>query len=468
MDELLEKNQLHEALITGCTSEGQGVTRIGGRVVFVKGALPGEECRIRILKAGKTAVYARIEELLQTSPQRVEPDCPCYGRCGGCDFRHASYQEELRLKLERVNDAFRRIGGLELRAQSILPAPEPDRYRAKAIFNVGEDREGKPVTGFFRARSHEVIPVDDCLLQEPEANRAAAVLRRWMADQRIPVYREESGTGLIRHLFVRSGMVCVVAAGKPRSAAQLISDLRRELPELRSVVWNENHSRGNTVLAGEFTVLWGEDRVEVSLLGLRFRLSPRSFFQVNPAQAERLYALATELAGLTGGERVVDLYCGTGAIGLLAASRAAEVTGVEVVQAAVEDAKRTAVENGIGNARFICADAAEAAARFAAEGMKPDVLFVDPPRKGLAPEVIGSITVMGPGRVVYVSCDPATLARDLKLFQENGFRAEKAFAVDMFPRTRHVETVCCLYHQKKAFISAPYEPKDAEYLKQRK
>ena len=441
MDKSLEKNQLYEAAITGCTSEGQGVTRIAGRVVFVKGALPGERCRIRILKAGKTAVYARIEELLQASPHRIEPDCPCYGRCGGCDYRHAAYEEELRIKLERVNDAFQRIGGLALRAKEILPAPETDRYRDKAIFNVGEDREGKPVTGFFRARSHEVIPVEDCLLQKKEANRAAAVLRRWMREEMIPAYHEESGKGLIRHLFVRSGMVCVVAAGKPRCTDRLIEDLRQELPELRSIVWNENRSRGNTVLAGEFRILWGEERVEVSLSGLRFRLSPRSFFQVNPPQAERLYAQAVEFAGLTGEERVVDLYCGAGAIGLLAAPQAAEIIGVEIVRAAVEDAINTAKNNGIRSARFLCADAAEAAARFAAEGMEPDVLFVDPPRKGLAPEVIGSIAEMRPDRVVYVSCDPATLARDLRLFGERGYCAEKAVAVDMFPRTRHVETV---------------------------
>ena len=441
MDERLEKNQIHEAVITGCTSEGQGVARVAGQAVFVKGALPGERCRIRILKAGKTAVYARIEELLTPSPHRIQPDCPCYGKCGGCDFRHVDYPEELRIKLERLNDALQRIGGLELRAEEILPAPETDRYRAKAIFNVGEDREGKPVTGFFRARSHEVIPVEDCLLQQAEANRAAEVLRRWMEEQGIPAYREDTGRGLIRHLFVRSGMVCVVAAGKPRGADALIEDLRGALPGVRSIVWNENRSRGNTVLSGDFHTLWGEDRVEVGLSGLRFRLSPRSFFQVNPAQAERLYARAAELADLGGGEHVVDLYCGTGAIGLLTAAKAADVVGVEVVRAAVEDAERTAAENRIPNARFICGDAAEAAARFAAEGRKPDVLFVDPPRKGLAPAVIRSIADMGPGRVVYVSCDPATLARDLKLFREKGYRAEKALAVDMFPRTRHVETV---------------------------
>ena len=434
------------------------MARLDGRAVFVKGALPGEKCRIRVLKAGKTAVYARIEELLEPSPHRVRPDCSCYGRCGGCDFRHADYEEELRLKLERVNDAFRRIGGLELRAESILPAPETGRYRAKAIFNVGEDRQGRPVTGFYRARTHEIIQVEDCLLQTPEANLAAAVLRHWMEDNRIPAYREETGKGLVRHLFVRSGMVCVVAAEEPECTDKLIAALREALPGLKSLVWNINRNRGNTVLAGEFRTLWGEDRVEVILSGLRFRLSPRSFFQVNPSQAEQLYAKAVELADLSGKEQVVDLYCGTGAIGLLAAREAAAVVGVELVPDAVEDAFATARENGIKNISFLCADAAEAAARFAVEGRKPDVLFVDPPRKGLTPEGIRSIVTMMPDRVVYVSCDPATLARDLKLFEESAYRADKAFAVDMFPRTRHVETVCCLYHQKKDFISVPYEP----------
>ncbi len=441
MAEALAKNQIHTVRIEGCTSEGQGVARIDGRAVFVKAALPGESCRIRILKAGKTAVYARIEELLEPSPERRAPDCPYYGRCGGCDFRHASYGEELRLKLQRVNDAFQRIGGLSLRAEVILPAPREARYRAKAIFAVGEDGEGRPVTGFYRARSHDVIPVEDCLLQTEEASRAAAALRRWMAAEHIPAYREESGIGLVRHLFVRSGMVCVAAAREPVHVSELTETVREALPELKSLVWNVNRSRGNAVLAGEFRTLWGTERVEVSLSGLRFRLSPRSFFQVNPAQAERLYAEAIELAGLTGGELVVDLYCGAGAIGLLAAPGAREVLGVEVVPAAVEDAREIAAANGISNARFVCADAAEAAAKLASEGMRPDVLFVDPPRKGLEESVIGSIAEMGPGRVVYVSCDPGTLARDLKLFTQAGYVPEKALAVDMFPRTRHVESV---------------------------
>ena len=439
MDEL-RKNQELECAVVGCTSEGLGVARVGGRAVFVQDALPGESCRIQLLKVSRSAVYARVLERFTDSPLRVKPDCPCYGRCGGCDWRHVSYEGELGFKLQRVNDAFQRIGGLALRAEEILPAPRTERYRAKAIFNLAE-QEGRAVTGFYRARSHAVVPVEDCPLQTEEANLAAAVLRRWMDACRVPAWEEEKGRGLIRHLFVRSGMVCVVAAGEPVHEKELTEALRAALPELRSVIWNKNMQTGNTVLAGEFRTLWGADTVEVSLSGLRFRLSPRSFFQVNPPQAERLYDLAVSMAGLTGSETVVDLYCGAGAIGLLAAPRAGEVVGVEVVAAAVEDARETAARNGVGNVRFLCADAAEAAAQFAARGMQPDVLFVDPPRKGLEASVIDSIAAMEPSRVVYVSCDPATLARDLRRFEDLGYAAQKAVAVDMFPRTRHVETV---------------------------
>ncbi len=440
MEDELRKNQVLDCAVEGCTSEGLGVARICGRAVFVRDALPGEKCRIQVLKASRSAVYARALERFGDSPLRVKPDCPHYGRCGGCDWRHVSYEGELGFKLQRVNDAFQRIGGLELRASEILPAPQTERYRAKAIFAVASEA-GRAVTGFYRARSHAVIPVEDCPLQTEEANLAAAALRSWMDAFHVPAWEEERARGLIRHLFVRSGMVCVVAAGEPVHEKALIEAFRAALPGLRSLVWNKNTRTGNTVLAGEFRTLWGEDTVEVSLSGLRFRLSPRSFFQVNPAQAERLYALAVSMAGLTGGEAVVDLYCGAGAIGLLAAPKAKEVVGVEVVAAAVEDAREAAERNGIGNVSFLCADAAEAAAQFAAQGLRPDVLFVDPPRKGLEASVIDSVAAMGPSRVVYVSCDPATLARDLRRFGEKGYAAEKAVAVDMFPRTRHVESV---------------------------
>ena len=448
MDEL-QKNQEYDCTVTGCTSEGMGVARIGGRAVFIRDALPGEDCRIQLLKVSRTAVYARVLERRSVSPHRVVPDCPHYGKCGGCDWRHTDYAGELEWKLQRVNDAFQRIGGLALRAERIVPAPETERYRAKAIFAVGSDDAGKPVTGFYRARSHDVIPVPDCRLQREDAGLAAKALREWMEAYHIPAWDEMKHKGLIRHLFVRSGMVCIVAAGKPKQEAALIERLRAALPEVKSIIWNVNRSEGNAVLSGEFLTLWGSDTVEVTLSGLRFRLSPRSFFQVNPKQAETLYALAVEAAQLTGAESVVDLYCGAGAIGLLAAPKAKEVTGVEVVPSAVADAGETAALAGIENARFLCADAAEAAAQFASEGMKPDVLFVDPPRKGLDPGVIDSIAVMAPRRVVYVSCDPGTLARDLRLFAEKGYAAEQATAVDMFPRTRHVETVVLMSRDKE-------------------
>lgn len=440
MDEL-RKNAEYECSIVGCTSEGLGVARIGGRAVFVRDALPGEDCRIQILKVSRTAVYGRVLARHSVSPHRIAPDCPHYGKCGGCDWRHTDYAGELEWKLQRINDAFQRIGGLTLTAERIVPAPSQDRYRAKVIFAVGQNADGKPVTGFYRARSHDIIPVEDCRLQSVDAGKAANALREWMEKYHIPAWDEATHKGLVKHLFIRSGMVCVVAAGKPVREKELAAMLLEALPDTKSIVWNENRSEGNAVLSGDFRTLYGSDTVEVTLSGLRFRLSPRSFFQVNPKQAETLYALAVEAAQLTGSETVIDLYCGTGAIGLLAADTAKAVVGVEVIPSAVEDAGNTAALAGIRNASFLCADAAEAAARFAAEGRKPDVLFVDPPRKGLAPEVIDSIAEMEPQRVVYVSCDPGTLARDLRLFAEKGYRAEKAVAVDMFPRTRHVETV---------------------------
>lgn len=446
MDEL-RKNAEYECSIVGCTSEGLGVARIGGRAVFIRDALPGEDCRVQILKVSRTAVYGRVLERHSISPHRIAPDCPHYGKCGGCDWRHTDYAGELEWKLRRVNDAFQRIGGLTLRAESIVPAPSQERYRAKVIFAVGQDASGKPITGFYRARSHDIIPVEDCRLQSVDAGKAAKALREWMGKYHIPAWDEATHKGLVKHLFIRSGMVCVVAAGKPVREKELAAMLLEALPDTKSIVWNENRSEGNAVLSGDFRTLYGSDTVEVTLSGLRFRLSPRSFFQVNPKQAETLYALAVEAAQLTGSETVIDLYCGTGAIGLLAAPKAKEVIGVEVIPSAVEDAGNTAALAGITNASFLCADAAEAAARFAAEGRKPDVLFVDPPRKGLAPEVIDSIAEMEPQRVVYVSCDPGTLARDLRLFAEKGYRAEKAVAVDMFPRTRHVETIVLLQRE---------------------
>ena len=439
----LVKNQTHEVTIEGCTAEGQGVARIDGRAVFVAGALPGERGVIKLLKVSRTAVWAKLEILLEPSPHRLEPDCPVCAKCGGCDFRHVSYAEELRIKRQRVDDAMRRIGGLELSAEEILPSPLLERYRNKTILNVGQ-REGRAVTGYYRPRSHDIVPVESCLLQSASADRAAGALRRWMDKYAVPAYDEESGRGVVRRLFVRDAglgvCVCVVAAAdKLPHLPELTDALRKACPELSSLVLNVNRDRGNSILSEKFITLWGEDSIDAELCSLRFKLSPRSFFQINSLQAERLYARAIEYAGLSGTERVLDLYCGTGTIGLCAASKCAHVTGAEIVPAAIEDARENARRNGIENADFICADASDAARHFAESGMSPDVIIVDPPRKGLAPDVIHSIAQMSPARVVYVSCDPATLARDLKLFAEKSYIATRLTAADMFPRTRHVE-----------------------------
>ena len=450
----LAKNQIYRVAVTGCTAEGQGVARVEGRAVFVRGALPGEEAEIRILKVTKTAVWAKLERLLLPSPERVEPDCPVYARCGGCDFRHVSYAGELEIKKQRVEDAVRRIGGFDLACEDILPSPQAARYRNKAIFNVGTGADGRAATGFYRPRTHELVPVEGCLLQSESADAAAAALRGWMDRFSVPAYDEGSRSGLIRRLFVRDAgggaLVCVVAAAErlPREAA-LVEALRGAVPGLRSVWLNANASPGNTVLSGPFRLLWGEERVEAVLCDLRFRLSPLSFFQVNLPQAESLYARAVEYAGLTGKEHLLDLYCGTGTIGLVAARKCARVTGAEIVEAAVADARENARRNGIENAEFICADAAEAARRFAESGLRPDVIVLDPPRKGLDPAVIAAVRQMAPERVVYVSCDPATLARDLKRFAEADgdmavYRPVRLSAADMFPRTRHCEAVCKL------------------------
>lgn len=447
MTELL-KNQIHEVVIEGCTAEGYGVARIDGRAVFVAGALPGERCVIKLLKVSKTAVWAKVEELTEPSPHRIEPDCPVCSKCGGCDFRHVSYEEELRIKKQRVDDAMRRIGGLDITADEILPSPLTERYRNKAILNVGQT-DGKAVTGFYRPRSHDIVPIENCLLQSETTDAAAAVLRRWMDEFSVPAYDELTAQGIVRRLFVRDvkhgSCVCIVAAAdKLPHVSELIDMLREACPGLVSVVLNVNRSKGNGILSDQFVTLWGDESIDAELCSLRFKLSPRSFFQINTPQAERLYAKAIEYAGLTGTEHVLDLYCGTGTIGLCAAGKCAHVTGAEIVDAAIADAKENARRNGIENADFICADASDAARHFAEAGLTPDVIIVDPPRKGLAPDVIDSIAQMTPARVVYVSCDPATLARDLKLFAEKGYTATHLTAVDMFPRTRHCESVASL------------------------
>ena len=443
-----QKNQIFTLAIEGYSSEGDGIARLDGMAVFVKGALRGETCRVKLLKVGKSAAWGKVEQVLTPSPERIKPDCPHYPKCGGCALRHMTYGEELQMKRRRVEDALRRIGGLDVTVDVIHGAERPLRYRNKAQFPVS-GRDGVAV-GFYRSRSHDVIDVPSCLLQPEAADAAGRAVKGWMERYKVPAYDEIAHQGLVRHVYARTNrkgesLVCLLCNGDklPREDA-LVEKLLLAVPGCVGIVLGVNTEKTNVILGKEYRTLWGQDHLYDTLCGLTFKLSVPSFFQVNPEQTEVLYAKAAEFAGLTGKETVVDLYCGTGTISLVLAKNAGQVIGAEIVPSAIEDAKENARRNGLANAEFICADAKEAAAELVRRDLRPDVISVDPPRKGMAEEVIGHIASMAPRRVVYVSCDPATLARDCKRFAALGYRTVKAEAVDMFPRTHHVETVACL------------------------
>jgi len=453
----MTKNEEFTALVDAYGSEGEGVCRHENRAVFVSGTLPGEQWRVRITRVQGNAVWGRGMELLSAPhAHRIESDCPAFPRCGGCALRHMDYAEELSFKRSKVNEAFKRIGGTDFRISEILGADAEGAERCKAIFNVGTDAEGKIVAGFYRPRSHEIVSAPDCALVRDEARRAAHATVQWMEKNRLHAYDEKNNIVGLRHVFVRSSRLtgeCVVTliSSAPLSKAlrqSCIEMLTAAVPEIRGIVLCLNRQKGNVVLHGDMETLYGSEILTEELCGLRFELSPRSFFQVNPPQAQRLYerAVSYALQGTSG--LVLDLYCGTGTIGLCMAKGAEKVIGVEVIADAVENARENAVRNGIENAEFLCADAAEAAAELQRRGTAPDAVVVDPPRKGLAPSVIASIAEMHPKRVVYVSCDCATLARDLAFFREKGYLPQAGCAVDMFPRTSHVETVCLLSRNK--------------------
>ena len=443
---MVKKGRLIPLTVEGYASDGAGIARLDGLVIFVKGGIRGERCAVRIDKVGRSAVWGHAEEILSPSSARIEPECPYFGVCGGCQLRHMTYGEELELKRSRVEEALRRIGGADVSVPLILGAAEPDRYRNKAQFPVSPG----PQVGFYRPRSHSVIDVEDCLLQSRSAARLRAAAADWMKRFQIPVYQERTGTGLVRHIYVRTNragqsLCCLLVNGKQLPhEAELVAALRSAEPHLAGVVLGINEKRNNVILGDSYRTLWGQDYLMDTLCGLSFKLSVPSFYQVNPAQAEVLYGQALDFAALTGVETVLDLYCGIGTISLLLARSAGKVYGVETVPEAVEDAEENAARNSIANAEFFCADAGEAAARFSAQGIRPQMVCVDPPRKGLAPEVIETVADMSPERVVYVSCDPGTLARDVGRFSALGYHAQRAVAVDMFPRTAHVETVCLL------------------------
>lgn len=445
--ETLKNGQLVELTVDSYTSDGEGVGRVDGAVVFVPRAIEGEPLRVRIVNVGKTAAHGEIVEILQPSPHRITPDCPLFGSCGGCDFRHMDYAAELALKSRRVLDALTRIGGFSLKTVPITGAAVQDGYRNKVQYPVGAGKRGA-VCGFYKARSHEIVSVPTCKLQPECADRIRSALLRWMRDRHVSAYDEKTHSGVIRHLYLRVGkqsgevLCCVVANCKNLPNKQpLVEYLTAAAPEITAIVASYNEKRGNVVLGSRFETLYGADAISDTLCGLRFSLSPQAFYQVNHDQAEILYEKAVALAAPDGTQTVLDLYCGAGTISLCLAERAKQVYGVEIVESAVADAKKNAAQNGVKNAEFFCADASAAAKKFAQNGTKLNVIVVDPPRKGLSPDVVEAMRAMAPQRIVYVSCDPATLARDLKLLCEGGYALKSVEAVDMFPRCAHVETV---------------------------
>lgn len=451
----LQKNQLLTLRIERLSNDGSGVARSPeGETVFVPGTAPGDEAQVRIVKDCKRYAFGILDKLLTPSPNRIPVDCPAAGPCGGCSLRHLDYAAELRAKQESVVDAFRRIGGLDVPVLDALPSPEVDRYRNKVQFPVGRDKNGMPCIGFYAGRTHRIVPCPDCKLQPGVLNEIGNALCAFFAAHSIQPYDEETGKGLVRHIFLRRGahsgqiMVCLVCTrAKFPHSEELVSVLREKFADIATILINVNAKKTNVILGDESVTLYGPGYIEDTLCGVPVRLGPLSFYQVNTLAAERLYGIAAEYAQLQPTDVLLDLYCGMGTIGLSMADQCRELIGVEIVPEAIDSAKANAARMGdtvAAKSRFFCADAGQAAARLADEGLRPDVIMLDPPRKGCDETTLTAVVQMAPRRVVYVSCNPATAARDTAWLEQHGYHAEKVQPVDLFPRTKHVEAVLLL------------------------
>ncbi len=451
----LKKNDDIRLQITAFTSMGSGIGRYENMAVFVDGTAPGDEITAHIIKVKKNYAVGKLIKLHRKSKMRIESDCRADARCGGCAYRHIKYESELEIKKQTVTEAIKRIGGIDFECEEILSIKEPEYYRNKAQIPVGTDADGRIITGFYSKKSHRIIDCDECKLQHRDFPKIVEAVKEYIYENPVTVYNEETGEGLLRHIYLRQGvrtgetMVCLVINGDtvPRKEC-LIQKLLETGINIKSVVLNKNKKYTNVVLGEECETVYGSDFIEDELCSLRFRISPLSFYQVNPEGTELLYRRARDYAGLTGGEVLLDLYCGAGTIGMTMAEKAKQVIGVEIIPQAIENAKENAKLNGIENVRFICDDAKGAAKTLYDEGIRPDVIVVDPPRKGCSREVLETISKMSPDRVVYISCDPATLSRDCAVMKELGYEMKKLSAVDMFPRTVHVETVVLLSQRR--------------------
>ncbi len=445
----LSKNDNIELNIDALTSEGSGVGRYNGLAVFVRGTAPGDKIEAHIIKRSKNYAVGIVNKIISSGASRIESDCPYSKRCGGCSFRHISYDEELKYKKNRVQEALTRIGGIDVKVDEIIAADSVNGYRNKAQYPVSVS-DSKMLAGFYAYKSHRIIPCVDCRLQPVEFEAVLNGFSKWVEECNISSYDENTGNGYLRHIYIRKAfetgelMACaVVNSNSVRHADTLVRYLT-EIKGMAGICFNFNTENSNVVLGNKTVTVWGRDYICDILLGKKFVISPHSFYQVNHSQCERLYAKAAELAELKGGEVMLDLYCGVGTIGLTMADRVKKLIGIEIVPEAIENARLNAKLNDIDNAEFICADAPKGAEILKKQGINPNVIILDPPRKGCGKELFDTVEQMSPEKIVYISCDPATLARDLAILKEKNYIAQRVTAVDMFPRTPHVETVCLL------------------------
>lgn len=453
---LFQKNQMIRVEICDMGTEGEGIGKIDGYPFFIKDAIIGDTVEAKVMKAKKNYAYARLEKVVTPSSFRVEPKCAYARQCGGCQLQAMAYDRQLDFKNKKVKNNLMRIGGFsEALLDSIMESPvgmeEPYYYRNKAQFPFGYDKDGNVVTGFYAGRTHSIIANTDCALGVKENKEILEIILDFMKTYKVSAYREETGEGLLRHVLIRKGfstgqiMVCLVINGEEIPSAGHLIEKLIQIPGMSSISLSINKERTNVIMGTDIRLLWGKERIEDTIGDLTFSISPLSFYQVNPVQTERIYAQALEYAGLSGSETVWDLYCGIGTISLFLARRAKKVYGVEIIPQAIEDARENAARNGIKNAEFFVGKAEEVLPeKYEKEGIYADVIVVDPPRKGCDEACLHTMVRMNPARIVYVSCDPATLARDTKYLCENGYELKKVRIFDNFSQGVHVETVCLL------------------------
>ncbi|MGN0621643.1 MAG: 23S rRNA (uracil(1939)-C(5))-methyltransferase RlmD [Porcipelethomonas sp.] len=450
----MKKNQIITAEITDITNEGNGVCRFEGMAVFVPETAVGDTAEIKIVKLLKNYAYGIVSRILVPSPDRIVPDCPLFPKCGGCSFRHISYEAELKIKEKFVRDAFARIGGLTPEFLPVIGCENPDRYRNKAQYPVGEEN-GTAVCGFYAKRSHRIIKGSDCRLLPEIFSNITETVMEYVHTNNIRLYNEADGKGTLRHIYLRLApktheiMVCLIVKKDCREKlGELCSILTEKFPDIKSIVMNINPENTNVILGKKTVTLSGKRKICDTLCSNKINIAPEAFYQINSPQAERLYRKAEEFAGLTGNENLIDLYCGAGTIGLSMASSVKHLTGIEIVPQAIENAKENAQQSGIKNADFICSDAGKAAVKLLESGTKPDVVILDPPRKGCDTAAIEAVSRMSPEKIIMISCNPATAARDCAVFEQNGYKTVKVQSCDLFPRTTHVECVVLMSRVK--------------------